>query len=95
MQPALEQENAVAQIKRYVTPILACARESTIHFFQVDYFKTNSPDSALNLKATSSGNLSANTSSKNAVNDLDYTFKFVLLKKSQYNFKVKNFNFSN
>jgi hypothetical protein len=28
------------QSKRFVTPILACARESTIHFFQIDYFFT-------------------------------------------------------
>lgn len=33
-----EAESLVAQSKRFVTPILACARESAILFFQIDYY---------------------------------------------------------
>jgi hypothetical protein len=86
MQPDLDRDNTPSQLKKYVTPILACARESTIYFFQVDYFKASTNESGA---ANSNANASA---SAKAANDLDYKFKFLLLKKSQFKFKV-NFCF--
>ncbi len=82
MQPDLDKESTTTQLKKYVTPILACARESTIHFFQVDYFKANANESG-----GANANSTANATVK-AANDLDYKFKFLLLKKSQFKFKV-------
>lgn len=83
MQPtSLDQtDERKTGVKRYVTPILACARESTIHFFQVDFFKAakSGPNEA--SQSTAGKNMSA-------TNELDYSFKFVLLKKSHYKFKV-------
>ena len=83
---ATADDSFVAQSKRFVTPILACARESAILFFQIDYYSKRD-ESKLLENQSNDGNKSAMSVSS----DLEHQFKFILLKKSEYAFKIYNF----
>ena len=68
---------------RFVSPILACARESTIHFFQVDYSQAKYKESNKLDGQTGSGN------------DLAVRFNFRQLPKCEFKFKILNFSWLN
>lgn len=75
--------------RRFVTPILACARESSIYFFQVDYYQSEKANNEPQASAPSDSKRSA--SNKTNIDDLQYQFKFLQLQKSEYKFKIYNF----
>ena len=81
--------------KRYVTPILACARESTIHFFQVDYIinRNNEPSPNKTNEKNSTIEKNSNNDSNNNNQDQNNTiqFKFTLLQKLDFKYKIYNF----
>jgi hypothetical protein len=79
----MQPKNSTNNTKRYMTPVLACARESTIHFFQIDYAKNDK------ILENSEKSASSNDSQQ------DYDFMFLLLKKTEYKFKIYNFCWMN
>jgi hypothetical protein len=80
--------------KRYVTPILACARDSSIHFFQVDYVINRNSELSSN-KNNENDSSNENNKNKNNNNNLDSNntiqFKFTLLQKLEFKYKIYNF----
>ena len=72
---AIIQQHQQKQAYRLICPILAFARESTIKFLQIEYYKRKDASNA-------------NNSSKN---DLPLKFKFINLQTNEYNYKIFNF----
>lgn len=69
--------------KRFVSPILACARQSTINYFQVDYYQNE------NDSNNQTGHEKSGDSSDNSLNAID--FKFIQLQKSEFDYNILNF----
>jgi hypothetical protein len=74
--------------RRHVCPILACARESTIHFFQVEYHQNKMTQ--LNGESASDEQHRQQSHSSD-----EQPFKFAYLKKSEFKFKILNFAWLN
>ena len=55
IQKQIQAANGNNQAKRFVCPILACARESTIHFFQIEYYNQESSSSPSERKSNGAG----------------------------------------
>jgi WD40 repeat protein len=85
--------------KRFITPILAAARESTIHFFQVNYYQ-NDTEITTDHNNTSDINNDSENSKKQHQNNNDQDsihlhFKFIQLQKCEFKFKIYNFSWLN
>lgn len=77
--------------KRFITPILAAARESTIHFFQINYYQ-NDNEITTQVQTTTT---TTTTNPKQDDDPIQNHFKFVQLQKCEFNFKIYNFSWLN
>ena len=73
----IQQQQQQKQPYRLLCPILAFARESTIKFLQIEYYKRKEAPNA--------------SKNDNANNDLPLKFKFINLQTNEYNYKIFNF----
>lgn len=79
--------------KRFITPILAAARESTIHFFQLNYYQN---DNEITPSTLNTHNQQHSMSPNNKDDDtIQLHFKFVILQKCEFKFKIYNFSWLN
>jgi hypothetical protein len=78
-EPDNQQQNSP---KRFITPILACARESLIYFFQINI------DQAFHK---SSDQQQQNSPQKSLTEDVHQKFKIKHLQTSEFNYKILNF----
>lgn len=80
--------NDLSSQKRFITPILAAARESIIYFFQVNYYQN---DNELTTDQTSL----SSSHMKQDDEAIQLHFKFSHLQKCEFNFKIYNFTWLN
>jgi vacuolar protein sorting-associated protein 8 len=85
--------------KRFITPILAAARESTIHFFQVNYYQNDTEITTDNNNTSDINNDSENNKKQNHNDNnqdsIHLHFKFIQLQKCEFKFKIYNFSWLN